>query len=91
MNTSERLLEMLRRDPRWPTEKKGLCTKIYKILADPSYPTVHKWLYNNSLPRTPEERQHVSKELGIDLMYWEYGIINNNLSNINKIDNTNNL
>jgi len=73
-NTSERLLEMLSSDPQWPTEKKGLCTKICNSLDDAAYPTVHKWLYKNSLPRTPEERQHISEKLGVDLIYWEYGI-----------------
>lgn len=73
-NTSERLLEMLSTDPQWPTEKKGLCTKICNSLNDASYPTVHKWLYKNSLPRTPEERQYISEKLGVDLIYWEYGV-----------------
>lgn len=74
-NTSERLMEMLSADTRWPSEKKGLCTKICNSIEDAAYPTVHKWLYKNSLPRTPEERQSVSKKLGVDLIYWEYGII----------------
>jgi hypothetical protein len=73
-NTSTRLLEMLENDPRWPTEKKGLCTEICNALGEFAYATVHKWLYQNSLPRTPEERQLVASTLGIDLIYWEYGV-----------------
>ncbi|HBU51502.1 MAG: hypothetical protein CL602_01680 [Alteromonas sp.] len=73
-NTSSRLLEMLENNPQWPTEKKGLCTEICNTLQDFAYATVHKWLYQNSLPRTPEERQLVASKLGVDLIYWEYGV-----------------
>ena len=78
-NTSSRLLEMLENNPQWPTEKKGLCTEICNTLQDFAYATVHKWLYQNSLPRTPEERQLVASKLGVDLIYWEYGVATNRM------------
>ena len=73
-DASSRLLEMLEKDPHWPTEGKGLCTAICNTLQDFAYATVHKWLFQNSLPRTPEERQIVASKLGVDLIYWEYGV-----------------
>ncbi|MFT5852528.1 MAG: hypothetical protein ACI87J_002506 [Colwellia sp.] len=35
---------------------------------------VSRWLTNDALPRTPEERIIVAQKLCVDLIYWEYGI-----------------
>ena len=71
---SDRLLEMLSKLDEYPVQRRGLCAFIQARLDAYSYATVHKWLYQNSLPRTPEERLHVSNSLNVDLLYWEYGI-----------------
>lgn len=39
-----------------------------------SYTTARQWLKEDALPRTTSDRIKASKELGIDLLYWEYGI-----------------
>lgn len=71
---SLRLKEMLEDDPKWALSGKGLASQIRKLLPQFSYATVFKWLNENSLPRSPEERRLVATTLSLDLVYWEYGI-----------------
>ena len=71
---SDRLLEMLALDSRWPEPGKGLAKKIQQLIPQFSYATVFKWSNDNSLPRTADERRIVASTLGVDLVYWEYGV-----------------
>jgi hypothetical protein len=50
--------------------------RIEKISKSTGYTrtAVGRWLNNDALPRDPEERLTVAKLLGVDLIYWEYGI-----------------
>ena len=74
--SSDRLLEMLGSDLKWDIQGKGLTKQIQKLLPQYSYATVHKWLNENTLPRTADERRLVASVLGLDLVYWEYGVKN---------------
>tara|TARA_B110000196_G_C21146100_1_gene666684 strand:- start:1372 stop:1833 length:462 start_codon:yes stop_codon:yes gene_type:complete len=69
---SSRLNELLLETNRFKPLKHGL-TEELKAIAEVSYTTARKWLFSNTLPRTPEERIRVSEVLGVDLLYWEYG------------------
>lgn len=77
---SERLIEMLQINPQWDSQSKGLATQIQNLIPQYSYATVYKWLNENTLPRTAEERLCVSNTLDIDLIYWEYGVKSKNVS-----------
>lgn len=35
---------------------------------------VKRWLETDAMPRCPKERIEVAKKLGVDLIFWEYGI-----------------
>jgi hypothetical protein len=50
--------------------------RIEKISKHTGYTrtAVKHWLVKDALPRSPEERIEVAQKLGIDLIYWEYGI-----------------
>lgn len=79
---SERLAEMLNENIRWKDkEGKGLC-KAISVLTEFSYATAQKWLHSNTLPRTANERQIVANLLGVDLLYWEYGLKTSRANNI---------
>jgi hypothetical protein len=69
---SERLNQLLDKTGKFKERGCGL-TKELKEITDVSYTTARKWLYEDSLPRTPEERIRVSDILNVDLLYWEYG------------------
>lgn len=71
--SSERLIEMLKVNGNWDVDARGLCQKICDE-TNVSYTTASKWLHKNSLPRTVKERKNVSSILGLDLIYWEYGV-----------------
>jgi hypothetical protein len=71
---SERLNHLLNKTKKFRPLGYGL-TKEIKEVADVSYTTARKWLYEDTLPRTPEERIRVSDLLNVDLLYWEYGYI----------------
>jgi hypothetical protein len=81
--SSERLMEMLNNSPHWKNEKKGLCQQIYNAFNEEySYATVRKWLYDNSLPNTPEKRKYVANTLHVDLFYWEYGVYTDSIVSV---------
>ena len=70
--SSERLEKLLSETGSFKKKGRGL-TEELKLAAGVSYTTARKWLYDDALPRTSEERLRVSKVLNIDLLYWEYG------------------
>lgn len=74
-NSSARLEELLIKTGNFKNKRKGL-TEELKLVAGVSYTTARKWLYDNALPRTSEERMRVADVLNIDLLYWEYGFHN---------------
>ncbi|NQY37967.1 MAG: hypothetical protein HRT37_24065 [Alteromonadaceae bacterium] len=69
---SVRLEEMLSKNPNFKDIGKGLAKEI-ELITNFSYATARKWLFEDALPRTADERVRVAKILAIDLMYWEYG------------------
>lgn len=71
-DSSARLEELLSKSGGFKEKGHGL-TEQLKILTGVSYTTARKWLYEDSVPRTSEERIRVAKTLNIDLLYWEYG------------------
>lgn len=73
-NSSFRLKELLKSSGRFQGLGRGL-TKEVSDTTGYSYNAVRKWLYEDSLPRTADERVSVSKMLSIDLLYWEYGLV----------------
>ena len=73
--SSDRLEELLIKTGSFKGKGRGLTEEI-KLIAGVSYTTARKWLYDNALPRTSEERIRVSNVLEIDLLYWEYGFHN---------------
>ncbi len=73
--SSDRLEKLLTKRGSFKTKGHGLTEEI-KLIAGVSYTTARKWLYENALPRTSEERMRVADVLNIDLLYWEYGFHN---------------
>ena len=71
-DSSARLEELLIKTGNFKNKRKGL-TEELKLVAGVSYTTARKWLYDNALPRTSEERIRIANILNIDLLYWEYG------------------
>lgn len=50
--------------------------RIEKISKKTGYArsAVKRWLLEDALPRNPKDRIEVAQKLGVDLLYWEYGI-----------------
>lgn len=70
-SSSERLVELLTRTGKFKVKGSGLTEEV-KVVANVSYNTARKWLFENALPRTSKERVRVASILNIDLLYWEY-------------------
>lgn len=70
-SSSERLNHMLKGSPF--SIKHG---QIEVISQHTGYTrtAVKRWLENDALPRCPQQRIEVAQKLGVDLIYWEYGI-----------------
>lgn len=83
ISASERLKRMLKETPFG--FKHG---QIELISKETGYTrtAVGRWLTQDALPRTPEERIAVSQKLCVDLIYWEYGINYPSLKNGNVND-----
>lgn len=69
---SNRLIELLSQNGSYKDLKGGLVSQLSK-LTGVSYTACRKWLFEDSLPRDPQERIAIAGKLGIDLIYWEYG------------------
>lgn len=70
--SSERLEKLLTESGNYKSKGVGLTEEV-KVIAGVSYTTARKWLYEDALPRTSDERIRVASLLKIDLLYWEYG------------------
>lgn len=70
---SVRLNELLKDSDKYKAFGKGLAEEISKATGY-SYTAARKWLVEDTLPKSPTERQSIAAMLDIDLMYWEYGV-----------------
>ncbi len=84
--SSYRLEEMLQKNSAFKEKSKGLAKEL-ALAVNVSYTTARKWLFEDALPRTAEERIRITEILNIDLLYWEYGFDNNKNSERTYIDN----